>query len=295
MSRGCSILAAAGGAVVRIVADKMTRGPVLKAPSLDEAVEIRDWMVDHFPDLKKAAEATTQYGKLVKIDPIAVVGRYVYPRFVFSTGDSMGMNMVTIAAGAALDVLTRHINARVIAMSGNFCVDKKPAALNIIEGRGKTLIAEVVVPEPMVREKLRTSVDDLMQVNMAKNFIGSAISGSMEFNSHYANMISALFLATGQDMAHIVEGSLGITGIENLDGDLYFSITLPDLPIATVGGGTSLETARECLEIMGVYGSGKVQKFAEIAAGIVLAGELSTMSALASGHLIRAHKQLGRG
>ena len=134
-----------------------------------------------------------------------------------------------------------------------------------------------------------------MQVNMAKNFIGSAISGSMGFNSHYANMISALFLATGQDMAHIVEGSLGITGIENLDGDLYFSITLPDLPIATVGGGTSLETARECLEIMGVYGPGKVQKFAEIAAGIVLAGELSTMSALASGHLIRAHKQLGRG
>ena len=115
-------------------------------------LKYRDWMVDHFPDLKKAAEATTQYGKLVKIDPIAVVGRYVYPRFVFSTGDSMGMNMVTIAAGAALDVLTRHTNARVIAMSGNFCVDKKPAALNIIEGRGKTLIAEVVVPEPMVRK-----------------------------------------------------------------------------------------------------------------------------------------------
>lgn len=157
------------------------------------------------------------------------------------------------------------------------------------------MVAETIVPDKMVKKKLKTTVDAMLQVNLAKNFLGSAISGSMGFNSHYANMISALFLATGQDMAHIVEGSLGITTIENMDGDLYFSITLPDLPIATVGGGTGLETARECLEIMGAYGPGKVRKFAEIAAGIVLAGELSTMAALSSGHLIRAHKQPGRG
>lgn len=131
---------------------------------------------------------------------------------------------------------------------------------------------------------------------MAKNFVGSAIAGSMGFNAHYANMIGALFLATGQDEAQIVEGSLGITvAEENEDGDLYFSVTLPDVPLATVGGGTGLETAQECLSIMGVKGSNKVQKFAEIMAGVVLAGELSLMAALGAGHLARAHKELGRG
>ena len=117
----------------------------------------------------------------------------------------------------------------------------------------------------------------------------------MGFNAHYANMIGAIFLATGQDEAHIVEGSLGITVAEVIDGNLYFSVTLPDVPIATFGGGTRLETARECLEIMGVYGGGKVGIFAEIVAGTVLAGELSLVGALAAGHLARAHKDLGRG
>lgn len=133
-----------------------------------------------------------------------------------------------------------------------------------------------------------------MEVNTAKNLIGSAISGSMGFNAHFANMIGAIFLATGQDIAHVVEGSLGITTAEDRDGDLYFSVTMPDLPIATIGGGTSLKTANESLEILGVAGSGNVKKFAEIVIATVLAGELSLMGALAAGHLARAHKELGR-
>jgi len=174
-------------------------------------------------------------------------------------------------------------------------VDKKPSSLNLIEGRGKTLIAELIIPQKIVEEKLKTTSKAIVEVNISKNLIGSAVSGSMGFNAHYANMIGAIYLATGQDEAHIVEGSLGITTAEETEGDLYFSVTLPDVPLATIGGGTRLETAKESLEIMDAYGTGKVKKFAEIVAGIVLAGELSLLGALAAGHLARAHKELGRG
>ncbi len=295
VSRGFSVISEAGGATVRISGDKMTRAPVIKTSSVVKALKIKDWIGEHFKELKKAAEVTTRHGKLLKIDPVIVVGRYLYPRFVFTTGDSMGMNMVTIATEAALNLLTHKTGAHVVALSGNLCVDKKPSTLNLIEGRGKSLVAEIVIPRKMVEKKLKTTPEAIVEVNTAKNLIGSAISGSMGFNAHYANMIGAIFLATGQDEAHIVEGSLGITTAEMEDGDLYFSVTLPDVPLATIGGGTRLETARECLEIMGVSGTGKVGKFAEIVAGTVLAGELSLMGALAAGHLARAHKELGRG
>jgi len=295
VNRGFSVISESGGAITKILDDKMTRAPVLKAKSITNAIEIKAWINEHFSELKKAAEVTTRYGKLVKIDPILVVGKYVYPRFVYTTGDSMGMNMVTIATEAALNLLTYKTGAHLIALSGNACVDKKPSALNLIEGRGKSFTAEVIVPRDIVKNKLKTTPEAIVEVNTAKNLIGSAVSGSMGFNAHYANMIGAIFLATGQDEAHIVEGSIGITtAMVEDNGDLYFSVTLPDVPVATFGGGTSIETARECLEIMDAYGNKKVHKFAEIVAGTVLAGELSLMGALAAGHLARAHKDLGR-
>jgi hydroxymethylglutaryl-CoA reductase (NADPH) len=295
VNRGCSVIFESEGVNVRIIDDKMTRSPVIKAESVSDAIKIKKWIHVNFKELKKAAEVTTRHGKLVKIDPILVVGRFVYPRFLFTTGDSMGMNMVTIATEAALNLLHHKTGAHIVALSGNTCVDKKPAALNLIEGRGKSLVAEIVVPRKVIKNKLKTTPEAIIEVNLAKNFVGSAISGSLGFNAHYANMIGAIFLATGQDEAHIVEGSLGITIAEYEEGDLYFSVTLPDVPLATIGGGTSLETAKECLKILGVYGDGKVKKFAEIVAGTVLAGEISLMGALAAGHLARAHKKLGRG
>lgn len=295
VNRGCSVISESGGATAKILDDKMTRAPVLKAKSVTDAIQVKSWIKEHFSELKKAAEVTTRHGKLVKIDPIFVVGKYVYPRFVFTTGDSMGMNMVTIATDSALNLLTHKTGVHVIALSGNVCVDKKPASLNFVEGRGKSITAEVIVPKEIVKNKLKTTSEAIVEVNTAKNLIGSAISGSMGFNAQYANMIGAIFLATGQDEAHIVEGSMGITtAMEEENGDLYFSVTLPDVPIATFGGGTSLETARECLEIIDCYGNEKVHKFAEIVAGTVLAGELSLLGALAAGHLARAHKDLGR-
>lgn len=295
VNRGCSISKAVGGITVRIIDDKMTRAPVIRADSIQKALELKEWIERHFIELKEAAESTTRHGRLLKVDPVIVVGRYVYPRFTFTTGDSMGMNMVTIATEKALEILTRETRAHVVALSGNLCVDKKPSALNLIEGRGKSIVAEIIIPKNIVEEKLKTTAESIVEVNLAKNMIGSAISGSMGFNAQYANMIGAIFLATGQDEAHIVEGSLGVTTAEEQKGDLYFSVTLPDVPLATVGGGTSLETATECLQIMGVQGEGNVGKFAEIVGATVLAGELSLMGALAAGHLARAHKNLGRG
>ena len=295
VNRGCSVITEAGGVTTKIIDDKMTRAPVIKAKSVTDAIEIKIWIEENFKELKKAAEVTTRHGKLIKIDPILVVGRYVYPRFVYTTGDSMGMNMVTIATEAALSLLTHKTGAHIIALSGNVCVDKKPSSLNLVEGRGKSFVAEITIPKEIVEKKLKATSEAIAEVNMSKNLIGSAISGSMGFNAQYANMIGAIFLATGQDEAHIVEGSIGITtATEEENGDLYFSVTLPDVPVATIGGGTSIDTARECLEIMGVYGNEKVFKFAEIIAGTVLAGELSLLAALAAGHLARAHKDLGR-
>lgn len=295
INRGCSAIRASGGVNAHIIHDQMTRAPAIKTKSSTEALKVKAWFEDNFSELKEIAESTTSHGKLLKIDPIFVAGSYVYPRFVYSTGDSMGMNMVTIATEKILNKMTEETNAIHIALSGNVCVDKKPASINVIEGRGKSLVADIIIPEEIVEKKLKTTADAIVEVNTAKNLIGSAMAGSMAYNAHYANMIAAIFLATGQDAAHVSEGSLGITTAENRDGDLYFSVNMPDVPIATVGGGTSLATASEGLNILGVKGNGGARKFGEIIISTVLAGELSLMGALAAGHLARAHQQLARG
>lgn len=295
INRGCSAIRASGGVNAHIIHDQMTRAPAIKTKSSTEALKVKAWFEDNFSELKEIAESTTSHGKLLKIDPIFVAGSYVYPRFVYSTGDSMGMNMVTIATEKILHKMTEETNAIHIALSGNVCVDKKPASINVIEGRGKSLVADIIIPEEIVEKKLKTTADAIVEVNTAKNLIGSAMAGSMAYNAHYANMIAAIFLATGQDVAHVSEGSLGITTAENRDGDLYFSVNMPDVPIATVGGGTSLATASEGLNILGVKGNGGARKFGEIIISTVLAGELSLMGALAAGHLARAHQQLARG
>ncbi len=294
INRGASAISAAGGVNARVIGDKMTRAPAIKTESVVEAVKVKNWFEENFDELKAIAESTTRHGKLVKIDPIIIVGNYVYPRFVFSTGDSMGMNMVTIATEKVLAKLHEDLGVHALALSGNLCVDKKPAAINIIEGRGKSLVADILIPEEIVKSKLKTTAKAIEEVNVAKNLVGSAAAGAMAYNAHFANMIGAIFLATGQDVAHVVEGSLGITTAEDRDGDLYFSVNMPDVPIATIGGGTRLETAQEGLKIIDCAGSGKVSKFAEIVISTVLAGELSLVGAIAAGHLAKAHAELGR-
>jgi len=294
VNRGCSVITASGGAIARVIDDKMTRAPVFKVQGVDHALKVVKWIKDNWDTIKAAAESTTRHGKLVGFQYF-IAGKNLFIRFKYHTGDAMGMNMATIATNEASKVIEEKTGAKLIALSGNMCVDKKPAALNLILGRGKTVVAEVKIPREIVRKKLKTTPEDFVEVVYRKIYVGSALAGSYGFNAHFANIIAAVFIATGQDVAQVVEGSNGITIAEVTEsGDLYVAVYLPSLEIGTVGGGTSVETQREALSIMGCYGSGNAKKFAEILASTVLAGEISLIGALAAQHLAEAHKKLGR-
>ncbi len=301
VNRGCSAICSSGGANVRIFQDVMTRAPVFKLDGVVQAKAFTDWVrrPGTFAQMKEKAEGTTRFGKLLAVEPY-VTGDTVYLRFVFDTKDAMGMNMVTIATEAITHFIQDEFGAIPISLSGNMCIDKKPAAINTILGRGKTVIADTIIPEKIVEEKLKCKPKTMEDVNYRKNLLGSARAGALGFNAHAANIVAALFLACGQDAAHVVEGSTTITTMEVIkDGDLYCSVTMPALPVGTVGGGTGLGTQKDCLKLMGVQGPGKIagsnsKKLAEIIAAGVLAGEIALIAAQAAGHLARAHVELGR-
>ena len=298
VNRGAKFITESGGARVKVLKDGMTRAPLFRLPSLIDAVEFVEWVTQHFDELKKAAESTTRHGKLKEVQPF-IVGNYVWLRLVFSTGDAMGMNMVTIASDAVAKYIQQHFpKAKLVALSGNMCVDKKANAVNFLLGRGKTVVAEAVVKREVL-ERLGITAEDVHEVNVRKNLIGSALAHSYGFNAHFANIIAAIFIATGQDVAQVVESSMGITSTEPRDEGLYISVFLPSLEVGTVGGGTGLPTQREALALLGVAGSGNppgtnALKFAEIIAAAVLAGELNLLIALARNELASAHQRLGR-
>jgi hydroxymethylglutaryl-CoA reductase (NADPH) len=229
-----------------------------------------------------------------------VAGTSVFVRLEFDTKDAMGMNMVTIASQKVGELIERETGARLVATSGNMCTDKKPAAINLVRGRGKTVAAGVHLTDAMIADLLKTDAETLTEVNYRKNLVGSARAASFGFNAHAANVVAAMFIACGQDPAHVVEGSTAITTVDRVDGGVYVSVTLPSLPVGTVGGGTGIDTQHECLAMLGVAGGGDppgthAKAFAEIVAAGVLAGELSLLGALAAQHLARAHQEHGRG
>jgi hydroxymethylglutaryl-CoA reductase (NADPH) len=296
--RGCSVITACGGANARIFDDKMTRAPVFMAKDVIGAKKLVEWVKENFARLKEKAEATTRFGKLLSIEPF-VAGRSVFLRFAYDTKDAMGMNMVTIATDAAVDLIHSENDAELVALSGNMCTDKKPAAINAITGKGKTLSADVVLNREIIQEKLKTTPEKMAEVNYRKNLVGSARAGSLGFNAHAANIAAAIFIACGQDAAHVVEASNAMTLMELSDGGLYCSVTLPSLAVGTVGGGTGIGTQHECLSMLGAAGAGvppgaNSKKLAEIVAAAVLAGEISLIGALAARHLAKAHAELGR-
>lgn len=302
VNRGCSVITKSGGANVRVFEDEMTRAPVFKLESLSRAKEFYEWVKcpEIFEHMKAVAEKTTRFGKLLSVKPF-VTGTYVYLRFSYDTKDAMGMNMVTIATDAVMHLIEDEFGAHPVTLSGNMCTDKKPASISTILGRGKTVVAEVTIPKEIVKEILKCTPESMFEVNYSKNLLGSARAGALGFNAHAANIIAAIYLACGQDAAHVVEGSTAITSMELTKyGEINCSVTLPALPVGTVGGGTGLGTQRDCLNILDVTGTGNVpgvnsKKFAEIVASAVLAGEVNLIGAQAAGHLARAHAQLGRG
>ena len=299
VNRGCSVLNRSGGATVRVTKAGMTRAPVFRVAGVAEALALVEWVRENEAALRAAAEETTNHGELQGVTPY-VVGNNVYLRFRFDTKDAMGMNMVTIATKAACDRVESETTASLVALSGNLCTDKKPAAINAVEGRGRSVAADVVVDREVVESSLHTTPAAVAEINTRKNLIGSAKAGALGFNAHVANPVAAMFLATGQDEAQVVEGANAITTAEVTDnGDLYLSVSLASLEVGTVGGGTKLPTQSEALDILGVRGGGdpagsNADALAEAIAVAALAGELSLLAALGSRHLSSAHESLGR-
>ncbi len=293
ISRGMSVINDGDGVNTMVLQDLMTRAPVFRVRNIRHAKETVDWIENNITSLDDAVKSTTSHGKLYSIVPF-INGRSLYLRMSFSTGDAMGMNMVTIAAEAICEVVEKNTGAELVSVSGNLCSDKKPAAINMINGRGKIVVAETVIPQNIVENRLHTTTELIVETNYRKNLVGSSLSGTIGANAHAANMVAAFYLATGQDPAQVVGGSMTMTTCENLDGDLYICVRMPTVEVGTVGGGTSLPCQSEALKMMDCLGEGKAKKLSELLAATVLAGELSTLAAQAAKQLGKAHKELGR-
>lgn len=293
-SRGMKVLGASGGVKTTVVDDAMQRAPVFYFEDARQVREFGQWVKDNFDKIKKVAETSTSIGRLRNIEQYTAA-RFIFLRFNFTTGDAAGQNMVGKATQVACDWITQvHPFANFYVLESQFATDKKASQINTLNTRGKRVIAEAIVPDAVMRKELRSSPFKQMYGQMISN-LGTFMSGANSSGNHCANALAALFIATGQDAANIAESSTSILHSERRkDGDLYISVTLPSLIVATYGGGTGLATQRECLEVLGCYGTGKVLKFAEICAATVLAGELSLSSAVGAREWVSSHDDLGR-
>ncbi|KAM9964613.1 hypothetical protein ACTFIW_004384 [Dictyostelium discoideum] len=303
--RGAKAITKSGGAKTVLLQSGMTRAPVCRLPSSIRAGELKQWIEnqENFYQVASAFNSTSRFARLKSIK-VVIAGRLVYLRFKSSTGDAMGMNMVSKGVEKALEVITEYFpEMEVLSLSGNVCTDKKPSSINWLEGRGKSVVAEAVISGDIVRDVLKTTVESLVSLNIDKNLIGSAMAGSIGgFNAHASNIVTALYIATGQDPAQNVESSNCITLMESINGgkDLYISVTMPSIEVGTVGGGTHLPAQSACLDLLKIRGANlerpgaNSEQLARVVAAAVLSGELSLMSALAAGHLVRSHLKHNR-
>uniref|UniRef100_A0A4W6CCC6 3-hydroxy-3-methylglutaryl coenzyme A reductase n=1 Tax=Lates calcarifer TaxID=8187 RepID=A0A4W6CCC6_LATCA len=300
-NRGCRALSLSGGCRSGILADSMTRGPVVRLPSVCRAAEVKVWLEtsEGFSLIKEVFDQTSRFARLEKL-LVGLAGRNLYIRFQSQTGDAMGMNMLSKGTEQALHRLQQQFpDMEVLSVSGNYCTDKKSAAINWILGRGKSAVCEATIPAKVVREVLKSSTAALVELNINKNLVGSAMAGSIGgFNAHAANIVAAIYIACGQDPAQTVGSSNCITQMEPAGPngeDLYISCTMPSIELGTVGGGTNLQPQQACLQMLGVQGTSPNQpgenarQLARIVCATVLAGELSLMAALAAGHLVKSH------
>jgi len=295
-NRGSRLLTAAGGCNARVVDEAVSRTPVFALNSLTDAEVFADFVCKHSANLDSVVANVTSHGQLLAIRPV-IEGNHVYIDLRFKTGDASGQNMVTFAAEAICDTILEYspVTARYWFLEGNLSGDKKATAQTLGNVRGKRVIADARVSRDLITQQLHTTPDRMVDFWYA-SAIGGVMSGSTGIHGHYANGLAALYLACGQDIACVAESATGITRLETTrEGDLYASVTLPNIMVGTVGGGTGLPSAKACLDILGLAGTGNSTALAEVAAGIVLAGELSIIAALCSGDFASAHRSLSRG
>lgn len=293
-NRGMKLCRDAGGITTTVLDDRMQRAPVFSFDSARDARDFADWLEEHVDDIAAAAEATTSSGKLLEIQKFPV-SKLLYTRFNYSTGDAAGQNMTGKATFAACAWIKQNYPKQLhFLLEGQFATDKKTSVVNMLHTRGKRVVAEITLPAALVEEQMHVSTDKLYAARM-RGQLGAIMSVTNNNGNHSANGLTAMFIATGQDVANVAESS-ALYGFSELlpNGDFYASVTLPSLIVATYGGGTGLATQRECLELLGCYGAGKVHKLAEIMAATVLAGELSLGSAVVAEEWVEAHDKHGR-
>jgi hydroxymethylglutaryl-CoA reductase (NADPH) len=291
--RGMAALARAGGATARVHEDENRVSPVFSFDDVGEAHDFARSLNEDFDQVRAEAEATTKHGRLLRLE-CHPVGREVIINFCYHTGDAQGMNMIVKATEAACRGILSRSRARRFQVFSGYSSEKRAAGVLLAGGKGKRVVAGARVPAQVVKSYLHTTPERLAEM-WHRTVIGHVQANAVGYNGHYANGLAAIFIACGQDVANIVNSSVGITDFEATpEGDLYASVTLPSLTVATVGGGTQLGTSRECLEMLGCAGAGRAAKFAEIVAATLLAGELSMGAAIASGEFVQAHETYGR-
>jgi hydroxymethylglutaryl-CoA reductase (NADPH) len=291
--RGMVALTRAGGAEVRVHRDENRVAPVFLFDSVAAASRFCARLDELLPEVRAAAEATTRHGRLLRLEA-RPLGREVMVAFCYSTGDAHGMNMIARATQAACELLAARGEARRFLIFSGMDSEKRASGSLFAGGKGKKVVAGARLPARLVRAYLHTTPAAMREL-WEQTVLGHLQAGALGYNGHYANGLTALFIACGQDVANVANSAVGITHFEVTgEGDLYASVTLPSLTVATVGGGTGRGTARECLEMLGCAGAGGALKLAELAAAALLAGELSMGAALASGEFVSAHEQYGR-
>jgi hydroxymethylglutaryl-CoA reductase (NADPH) len=295
-SRGAVVITESGGCAALVLNESVSRSPGFAFDTLAEAGMFVAWAADSMDAFKAVAQKTTKYGQLVNLQ-LTVEGNHAYLGFEFTTGDASGQNMVTIATDAICRYIDAHapVRPRHWFVEANMSGDKKATTHSFMSVRGKKVSAEVTVPGEVLERRLHTTAARLVDY-WRMSALGGVMTGSIGVHGHYANGIAALFIACGQDAACVAEATVGVTRFEpRPDGALYASVTLPNLIVGTVGGGTGLPTQRACLDILGLGGPGHARAFAEVTAALALAGELSITGALAAGHFTSAHQRLARG
>ncbi|WP_022927274.1 hydroxymethylglutaryl-CoA reductase [Patulibacter americanus] len=293
-SRGMRILHEAGGVTTTITDDRMQRAPSFVFDDARGARELGAWIREHHDEIRDVAESTTRSGKLIEIEQYQA-GPILFCRFDYTTGDAAGQNLTGKATEAACRwILEQRPEIRDHFLESNFATDKKASQINVLKTRGKRVVAEATIPAELMERVTRARTERMYRARQIATF-GGLMSGANNNGSHSANGITAIFIACGQDVANVSESSTALVYAElRENGDYYYSITIPSLIVATYGGGTGLPTQKECLDVMGCSGAGKVGKFAEIVAATVLCGEISLGSAISAGEWVSAHDQLGR-
>ncbi|MBU0479713.1 MAG: hydroxymethylglutaryl-CoA reductase [Proteobacteria bacterium] len=288
--RGAHVISQSGGVSAMCLTESVSRAPCFIFSDLAKAGLFLKWLYEQADTFPEIISRKTSFGKLTDIKT-AVTGRNVYLIFEYTTGDAAGQNMVTVATEEVCNHIIENspIAPLIWYLEGNLSGDKKASMLSFLGARGKKVLADIIIPEKIVRNFLHTTPGQMSHYCKTST-LGGVQSGGIGVQGHFANALAALFIACGQDAACVSEASIGITEMETTeDGNLHVSVSLPNLIVGTVGGGTHLPTARECLEIMDCFGKDRARKFAEICAAVAMAGEISIIAALCAGHFGKAH------